>query len=176
MSLLAGPFAAVAVLLGVAGVAKVVRPDAAAAALRAAGLPGRPSLVRGLGTFEAAVAGLALGLGDRPSAVLVAAAYAAFAMFVLRLIGRRSGAGCGCFGQTEAPVGGIHLVANLVMAAVAVGAAVWPAGPVTEAAADQPLLGLPFLVLTAVCAWLAYLVLTLLPDLQAATVGSEGRR
>jgi hypothetical protein len=176
MSVLAGPFAAVAVLLGVAGVAKVVRPDPAAAALRAAGLPGRHVLVRGLGAGEAVVAGLALGLGDRGSAVLVAAVYAAFAAFVLRLIGRRNGAGCGCFGETDIPVGAPHVIANLVMAGVATAAAVWPAGPVVDTVADQPLVGLPFVVLTALCAWLAFVVLTLLPELQAATVGPERRR
>ena len=65
MSPVAGPFFAAALLLGLAGVLKVVTPGPTRVALRSAGLPSTALAARAIGTVEVAIAVCALGWGGR---------------------------------------------------------------------------------------------------------------
>jgi len=176
MQVLAGPFAAVAALLVVAGVAKVRRPAPTAGALAALRLPSAPALVVALGLAEAAVGLGALALGTRPLAALVAACYLGFAAFVAAAVARRGAVGsCGCFGADDAPPGWVHLGLDLAAGGVAGAAAAWPAGPLAGLAGVQPQARLPLVVLAAACAWLAFLGLRLLPATLAAARAGGAR-
>jgi len=168
-SVVAGPFFAAAALLGLAAVVKLLRPDGTVRALRAADLPAAPPLARGLGAVELVVAVAALATGSRPAALLVVASYLAFAAFTMRLVARRGGtADCGCFGASSTPASTLHVALNLAVAATAALAAAAPPGGMAGVVADQPLAGVPFLTLSALCTWLAYLAFTLLPEVLAA--------
>ena len=101
-----GPFAVAALLLTLGGVLKAARPGDTANALRTAGLPAGPLLVRAGGLAEAGIGGYGLIAADRISAILVAASYLAFAAFVG--IALRRGlpiATCGCFGRARISLG-----------------------------------------------------------------------
>ncbi len=174
-SVVAGPFFAVAALLGVAGLVKLVRPSGTVRALHEADLAGSPLVARALGALEVSVATAALVLGSRPMALLVVASYLAFAAFTMRLIARQGGAaGCGCFGESETPASTLHAALNLAMAATAALAAVAPPGGLPGVVAGQPLGGVPFPLLVALCTWLAYVAFTALPDLVAAVADGGG--
>ena len=168
MSALAGPVFALAALLGFAGVQKLAWPASTAAALRSAGLPSSPLLGRLVGVSEIVVAALALAFGNRLTAALLVVVYGAFTLFSWRLASSADAASCGCFGQTEAPTTALHVALNAVATVVCGAAVIWPTGGVTDVLADQPLAGVPFVALTVVAAWLWYLMLEVVPDLQAA--------
>ena len=183
MTPLAGPFLAAAGLLGVAGAAKVLRPAATAGALRAAGLrtsaPGggmlaSPTAGRLVGAAELGVALAALLAGGRVAAALVAGAYLTFAAFTVRLL-RTAGAGapCGCFGADDVGASVEHVWVNAGLALIAAVAAVQGVPGLVSAIDGQPLAGVPFLLVTAVCGWLLFALLTALPDLRAAL--ADGR-
>ncbi len=164
-------------LLGAAGLAKVLRPLSTAKALRSAGVPATPAWGRVLGVLELGIAGSALFLGGRLAAAGVAACYLGFAIFTARLLVLAGDTSCGCFGDHDAPATPVHVGLNLTAAVAAALAAGWPPGSLPSFLTDQPWLGVPFLALTAVLAWLAYVTLSLLPELQAATRGDgEDRR
>jgi hypothetical protein len=125
---LTGPFLAAGGVLCVSGAAKLTSPRAAVPALALLGLPARAGLARCLAAGELGLGALALVAPGRLVAVLVAAAYAGFALVALRLVGLR--AACGCFGESEAPASPVQALLSLAIAAVAVAAAVWPPGGV----------------------------------------------
>jgi hypothetical protein len=120
---LTDPFAVAAVVMVVAGVAKLRAPAIAVRALREIGLPAGSALVRG-------VAGLEVGLGVwcllEPGAfraIALACCYAAFAALALMLARRR--AACGCFGEGDVPASGFQALISAVLAAVCAAAALW---------------------------------------------------
>ena len=115
-----------AVLLAVAGAAKVADPGATSAALQGARLVADRRLVRVLGGGEIALAIAVLAVGGRLPAALLGIAYAVFAAFAYRQ--SRQGEGCGCFGVSDAPATRLHVVINVAAAALAAGAA-WRPGP-----------------------------------------------
>jgi Methylamine utilisation protein MauE len=155
------PYLAAVALLGGAGAVKAVRPWDTANALRAAGWPSHPSLVRLGAVVEMAVAVAALAAPGRVTGSLVAACYLAFAGFI-GLALRRGWviASCGCFGRPDTPPTVTHLVLDLAAA----GSAVWWAfaGPsrLSRAFDHQPWGGFPLVLVAAVAAYLAYLVFT----------------
>ena len=169
MSPLAGPFAAMAVLLAVGGLSKLARPAGTARALAAASLPHQAWAVR-VGAAGEVVVGLgALLVGGPVGPLLVAAAYLVFIAFLRRSMQKARGAGsCGCFGAEEAPPSPIHVGFDVLAAAVAAGAAVtgWPG--VGAVLADQPGAGIPFVILVGVIAFLGYLTMTALPAVLTA--------
>jgi len=170
---LAGPFLAGSALLGLAGAAKLRRPAPTANALRALGFPASPVLVRAGAAVELAVATGAVAFGSPLLAALVAASYVGFAAFVLAAMHRDVPlSSCGCFGRTDTPPSVVHLVVDLAFAGVAAAVAVAPLGGLGQVLDGQPLLGLPFLALTAVTVALAYAALTVLP----ATLALAPRR
>src|SRR5207247_6867819 len=115
--LVAPPFLVAAALLGVSGAAKLVRPDAAVRALEQAGLPSSRTLVRGLALAELFIGVGCLAMSGPVWAALLAAMYAAFVGFLLRLLAMGSRAGsCGCMGGREAPPSLVHVVLDGVAA------------------------------------------------------------
>jgi hypothetical protein len=166
---LAGPFAIAATLLALGGASKAWQPSDTARALGMVGLPGSLAAVRVGGALELVIGVGALVYGGLAVAVLVAASYAGFAAFVGLALHRGAPIStCGCFGKADTPPSRVHVVVNVVAALVAAGVAVDPVGGITDVLADQPLLGLPFLLLVGVGVYLTFVALTLLPRTMAA--------
>ena len=154
-------------LLGLAGVAKMADPVPTVGALRAARLPSSKSVVRGLGLVEMAVSvvGLILGGPWAAGGVVLYAGFAAFTWLALRAdLPIQS---CGCFGREDTPPTWFHFgfnVASLIaLGVVAItGTAIIPT--------DDPTLTLiGYLVFVAIGVYLAYLLLSRLPQTMALT-------
>lgn len=160
-----------AVLLVVAGVAKMATPAATGAALQGARLPSDHRLVRLLGAGEIVLGAAVLVLGGSVPAALLALAYAAFAVFAWRQ--SRSGAGCGCFGETDAPATRLHVAINVAGAAVATVAALAPAAPLRAALPRDALGALLLLGCLALATVVLRLALTALPELAAAVASAS---
>jgi hypothetical protein len=176
-----GGYGAAAVLLAGAGVAKAARPANTARALRQLGLPASTSAVRAAATAELLVAASVLVVGGRWPAALLAASYLVFAA-VVTLASRRGSplSSCGCFGEVDAPPTVVHAMLNLCFAAMAASLLVGgrpPAlvpGGAERVAAGDPLLGAVFVLLTLTIAYLAYLVMAVLPKTSAAARALPG--
>lgn len=167
MRLVAGPFAAFALLLAIAGAAKALRPLNTSRALRAAGLPSGPALVRLLGAGEAVLAIVALTVAGPIPAALVAISYASFAAFVGYAKARGLAiSSCGCFGKPDTPPTNAHIVVNLGAAALAA-AAISPGRSPLGQLIHSPGAGVPFTALVLVIAALGYLSLAEWPRLVA---------
>ena len=84
---------------------------------------------------------------------------------------------CGCFGKVDTPPSPVHVVIDLLAAGVA--ATVALAGDMValpDVLADQPLLGVPFVILAVTGIYLVFLSFTALPKtLAAARVVREAR-
>ena len=116
------PFAVAALVLCVAGVAKLRSPATAARALRTVGLPSGALLIRIAAAGEIALGGWAL-FGPGPvSAGAVAALYVAFTLLSLELARRQ--VSCGCFGESEVPSSKAQSALSAVLGLIAVGAAI----------------------------------------------------
>jgi hypothetical protein len=101
-------------------------------------------------------------------AVLLAMSYLGFAGFVA--VALRRGApisSCGCFGKVDTPPSAVHVVLDLVAALVAATAAVVGDVALPDVIRDQPLLGLPFLMLLVIGCSLVFLAFTSLPKTMA---------
>jgi hypothetical protein len=120
---LAGPFLVAALALCVAGLAKLRSPRPAADALRAAGLPSHPWLIRTFAAAELALGAYAALTTSTAAAIAVGATYAGFAGLTLVL--HRRHAACGCFGREGAPASPAQSAISAVLAAVAAAAAIW---------------------------------------------------
>jgi Methylamine utilisation protein MauE len=113
-----------AVLLALAGAAKLRRPRPAAQALRAAGFPAPAVLVRILCLGELLAAGAGLALGGQAAPIVLAAAFLCLAAGAAIGGGAAGSVACGCFGDAEGPaLGRRHVIANLAAAAVCLAAA-----------------------------------------------------
>lgn len=164
----AGPFVIAATLLVLGGVLKARRPIDTANALRGVGIPAGPVVVRFGAVVEGAIGVWALVTGDRASAVLVAVSYLAFTGFVaLALVRRAPISSCGCFGKADTPPSWVHIGLNLVAFTAAVSVSARPGAGLVDVIADQPLAGVPFVLLAATGVFLSFLALTLLPRTQA---------
>ena len=170
---LIGPYLAACLLLAVAGTAKVFRPmDTARAVVAVVPLP--LAVVRALvrvGALAEAVIGTAGSVHPSPvTAGAVALSYLGFAAFVAVVLARGGPlASCGCFGRPDTPATRIHVVIDLILAAsagaVATGSvAAW----LPALLGGQPWHGVPLVLLSLLCAWLAFLALSRLPELGAA--------
>lgn len=132
--MLIGPLLAAAVVLIIAGTAKIARPEGTATALRAAGLPGGRSVATTLGLGEVLLGTVAAIWAPSAAVAALAVVYLAFSAFSIRLIRRQgSAASCGCFGMAESPVHTVHVVVNALVAATVGASLVWPADPITAA-------------------------------------------
>jgi hypothetical protein len=173
-----GGYGAAAIVLAVGGGAKAARPAATARALREFGVPApvavfaSPVAVRAGGAAEVVVAGAALVAGGRWPAAVIAVSYLAFAVVVALAAKSRSPlTSCGCFGEVDAPPTAAHAAVNFGIAAIAASVlatrtppAALLGGGIRQVAAGHPLVGAVFLLLTAVVAYLAYLVMAVLPQ------------
>ncbi|MCW2549516.1 MAG: hypothetical protein JWN96_3976 [Mycobacterium sp.] len=180
MHSLAGPFAAFALLLILAGVAKAVRPLPTVRALRSVNLPSSKVAVRLLGAGESALALVALFASGRIvgsiTAALVAVSYASFAAFVFYARARGGTiSSCGCFGKADSPPTAAHIVVNLVAAGVAGVAAGRPGRSPLAELAHSPGAGVPLTALVLVTTGLAYLALAEWPTLAGVLREGEAR-
>jgi hypothetical protein len=177
----AGPYAVAAVLLVVAGFLEVRRPAATVDALGRLGITVPAPIVRVVAFAGALVGAAALGAGGGPvgqvAAALVALAYVAFTVLVAAMLVRDDPlASCGCFGRDDTPPGVTHIVLDVAAAAVAVAVVAAPGTGFRGAVAHQPFAGLPFLAVTALCAVLAYLVLTRPSSTRRSGAGGDSSR
>ena len=110
-SALAIPLLVAALVLCVAGAAKLRAPDPAA---RAVGADRR--LVRLFAAGELGLGGVVLAAGGPLPAAIMAALYAGFAVLTLRLA--RTGESCGCFGAEQSPASRLQSALSATLAAV----------------------------------------------------------
>ncbi len=168
-----GPFLVATLLLATAGLAKLVRPNDTVGALRAMGIRVPPVAVRTGGGAEAAVALGAALTGAPPLAAVVGASYLAFTIFVAVALARGLPiASCGCFGRIDTPPTTLHIVVDIGAAVCAIAVARRGGGGVVPVLRDQPLAGIPFLVVVAAGTYAVLTALTVLPKL--SRLGSEG--
>lgn len=163
-----GVFASLAMLLALAGVAKIVRPGVTAVTIGQ--LPGLnrlgvPAVARTVGAVELVLAGAALAVGNGVTAVLVAACYLAFVIVTAVLLRTGAGADCGCFGASRSPLNRVHLAATIGFAVAATAAIAAPPGPFTESSGFEVLGGVPFTALVLTLTGCGYLLVTALPAL-----------
>jgi hypothetical protein len=162
---------ALAVLLGIAGGAKLVRPAGVTAALDRLHPPGWNAIgqwpvARLLGLVEIVVAVGAVATGGRVWAAALTVCYAAFSVVVWRLAAGPA-TDCGCFGAASGTVNRTHVTVDVVFTVAAAICVAYPSaglaqgwGPPGPALANVMVVGL----LVAV----GYLAFTALPQLVAA--------
>jgi uncharacterized membrane protein YphA (DoxX/SURF4 family) len=157
-----------ALVLVVAGGAKLARPTETTPTLRRAGLPSWSAVARALGVVEVAVGASVLISGGRITLAALALVYLGLAVFA-GAQRRHSGSSCGCFGSHSAPLTRRHVAINAVSAAAAATAALSPQGSGAEVLRSQgAVVAVLSAVLLAAAAWLVQLHLTAVPRLQAA--------
>src|SRR5256885_295503 len=101
------------------------------------------SAARVVGAMELSLGAVALADPARLVAGLLAAAFAAFAAYTVRVLASRDApADCGCFGESSGSVGPGHLVLDLACAGVALAAAIEPPKAIAAILADAPPVGL----------------------------------
>jgi hypothetical protein len=166
--------AAAALLLVGSGLAKLAAPRPAARTiatllpgLRRSRLPGVFAYAVGAG--EVAVGTAVLAFGGRLLDAALAGCYFAFALVAVRLRGMGSSVPCGCFGRSDAPVSGAHVVLDVIAVCVCAGAAARPVGPVGGLFGHGALIAVVGIGQVALLAWLGYLAITALPALTALT-------
>jgi hypothetical protein len=163
-----GPLLVGAALLFTGGVAKLVRPDNMARALRATNLRLGVGGIRVAAFAEVVVAAAAVVAGGWLPAALVALSYAAFAGFVATALARGWAlSSCGCFGTPDSPPTAVHVVVDLVLAAGAAAAAVRGGTAPVTLISGRPGWGAAMVSASVVTTGLAYLVLVRLPRLRA---------
>jgi len=164
MDALAGPVVVACVLVALAGGLKLLRPAPTAGALRAIRLPSSRFFVRTLGLGELVLGVAAVATFARPLLVLVAAAYIAFAGFVVAALQSDTPLqSCGCFGQADTPPSGAHVVVNLAAAGTLCAAGLTGPSGLDVILPDQPWSAVPFVLLVIVCSYLCVVMLTVLP-------------
>ena len=135
---LTAPYAVAAIVVAVAGLAKLRAPAVATAALSELGLPSAAWIVRLLGAAELALAAWCLIDPAPVRAAALGGCYVAFALASAKLGQRR--AACGCFGGHEQPASlGQSAISGALAAVSFAGAAVTPhdAGWVLSQSAEQ---------------------------------------
>jgi hypothetical protein len=127
-----------ALVLMVAGAAKVADPARTAGALRALGWPSSAGLVRLGAGAELLVGAAALVAGGPVLAGLVALSYLGFALFVVAALTSGTPIGsCGCLGRADTPPSAVHVVVDAGLAAGALAAAAASVGPLLDAGAAE---------------------------------------
>lgn len=155
---LTAPLAIAALVLVVAGVAKLRAPAPAARALRELGLPAGSPAIRVFAGVEVALGVWALVSPAGATGIALACCYAVFAALALLLATHR--AACGCFGEDDFPASTFQALVSGVLAVACAAAAIWP----PHAVLDRPAGQVAVLALgIAACAYAAVLAYTLLP-------------
>ena len=116
-----------------------------------------------MGRGNASVGVAAIAFGGRLSAAAFTLLYLGFAGFILFGIRSSRVSSCGCFGDEDTPPSRLHLAVDL--SAVAVGSLLiaQPIGDIAAVMNEVPWAGVPLLLLVVLGAWLALMVLTVLP-------------
>ena len=183
--IVAPPLYVAAGLLLVSGASKLRRPEAAARALYAAGVPGAREAARALGGAEVAAGALALAAPTPVGAPALAACYGGFAAFLAYLMWRRpEAASCGCAGDRDVPPNAVHLALDLLAVAVGISAWLLDAPGLAGYVAGLGLGAIPVLAGIAATAGVAAVVATELPAALGAyrrprphaAAGDGGRR
>lgn len=157
----AAPYLACTALLGLAGLAKIARPENTVRALREAGFPATRSAVRAGATAETGISVAALILPSAFTGAMVAASYFGFTVFtVLALRMRWPISSCGCFGKPDTVPTTAHAFLNAGALASALWWALSPTASLDRVFSGQPWLGAPLGLVSAVVALLAYIVWT----------------
>ena len=173
MSVVSAIFASGAVLLVVAGAAKLLKPGQGVVDLL--GFRAPTPLVRVVGASETAVGVTALLVGGA-TAWAVGLLYACFAVIVLRAVLAKAAA-CGCFGRLDAPPSWVHVVGNLTLAGVsfaAAGAATAPVPAIVQSISDQPAIGAALAMEIVLMAGLGLATFTALPEALGARTSRRG--
>ena len=144
--------AGLALLLGLAGFAKLRRPGPSSVMLRASGVPAPALAARALAIAELAVLAAALVLPGRPAGVVVAAVFAGLTVGAAVGARRAGDQACGCFGDEGAPLGRRHVATNLAAALAATAAAVDSPSSLPRLALQRPALAAVGVVLAAMLA------------------------
>lgn len=165
MSVVSALHASAAVLLVVAGAAKLWSPSHGVADLL--GFRAPTPLVQLVGGSEVAVGVAALVIGGW-AAWAVGLVYASFAGIVVRAV-LADARSCGCFGRLDAPPSWIHVVGNLALAAVSVAAAGSGTGgaavpTIVQEITDRPTVGVALAIEVVLLAGLALALFTALPE------------
>ena len=174
MSVVSAIYASAAVLLVVAGAAKLSRPAPGVADLL--GFRAPTPLVRLVGASEAAVGIAALLVGGL-AAWAMGLLYASFAVIVLRAVLVKAGS-CGCFGRLDAPPSRVHVLGNLTLAAVsfaAVGTDAAPVQAVAQSISDRPAVGAALAAEILLMAGLGLVAFTALPEALGARTARAAR-
>jgi hypothetical protein len=174
---LIGLVSAAALLLAAAGLAKLRRRTPLRSAFAAAAVPGLARLPAGAatrlaGTVELVVGLVALAVGGRLGALLLAAGYAALTGLTVRMMAIEAGQDCGCFGR-PGPVSHWHTGVNLAGLLIGLAGVALPAGSLPAEIGRQPVSGLALGLAAALLAYLGYLTMTALPALRSAMAELE---
>ena len=144
----------IALVVAVSGATKVLAPRSFAELTTTVGVPVGTVGARIAGLIEIALGVWVLATGARLACAALALAYVVFSVVVV--LARRVGApSCGCFGASAAPPSTVHVAVNLVSASIAgAGAIAGDLDGIGTVVSDQPLAGVPFLLLLGTGAWL----------------------
>ena len=148
-----------AILMLVAGGAKVIRPDSATDALGLAGLVVAPIAVRLGAAIEVLVALTALVVPGPIPSLLVGVSFLLFAGFVLLLRRMPGVESCGCFGTSDEPPSMRHVIVNLLIASGCIVAAVVGSSSAGSLLRADWSSGLLFFMISLTAAWLVGLLL-----------------
>jgi hypothetical protein len=166
-AILTAPIAVAALVLAVAGAAKLRSPGGAARALAAAGVSVPGAAVRIVAGAELALAALVLLAPGRAACALLTAMYAALALVAGTLA--RRGAACGCFGGgDDAPATAAHVWLSAALALVAGAGIAWPAHGIGWLFTGRPGVAAPLALGIVGAAYAAVLLYTELPSAWSA--------
>jgi hypothetical protein len=170
-SALTPPLAVAAVVLCLAGLAKLRSPSEALGALSEIGLSVPVALVRAFAIFEIGLAGWWAARPGAVPAAVIACVYAGFAC--LALVFRRRRASCGCFGAHEAPASIVQSCISLALALVAGAGAIWPVHGVSWLVAEPVATVMVLTLGIAGAAYATVLAYTELPLAWSAWAGAR---
>lgn len=169
MPVLTGPALVAAALLALAGAQKLLDPVMTVGALRALRLPSSSALVRAGSAAELGLGVAAVTVGGAALWWLVALSYLGFAAFVVAALRHGTMLGsCGCFGREDTPPHGLHVMLNLVLAAIAAGVATRSMEALIDGLLDHPGAGALVVLLSALALTLLYTAYVEVPRTLAA--------
>jgi hypothetical protein len=132
---LTAPVAVAALVLIVAGVAKLRAPAPAVGAARELGVRVAATPIRAFAAAEVALGVWALAAPSGVAVAALACCYAGFAALALLLASRR--AACGCFGEGDFPASRVQALLSALLAVACAAAAVWPPHALLDRPAGQ---------------------------------------
>jgi hypothetical protein len=173
-----GIFDALAVLVGIAGAAKLLRPAGVTTALDRLHPPGwnvlgRWPVARLVGGAEIIVAVGALSAGGRPWAAVMTAFYLGFTVVAWRLSAGPA-TDCGCFGAASSPLNRTHVVVDAVFTAAAAVTVAFPPASLSERI-GTPGQAVAHALVVALLVTVGFLAFTALPALVDARKAVQAR-